>query len=78
MHNRLEKYIIVLLVIILISLAACAKPQKEYEPGPLEVVVEQSQTIGKLLGCMVAPKLCQETLEQKEWENVDKELDTSK
>mgnify|MGYP001289472536 CR=1 FL=1 len=78
MNNRLEKYIIVLLVIILISLAACAKPQKEYEPGPLEVVVEQSQTIGKLLGCMVAPKLCQETLEQKEWENVDKELDTSK
>ena len=78
MNNRLEKYIIVLLVIILISLAACAKPQKEYEPGPLEVVVEQSQTIGKLLGCMVAPKLCQETIEQKEWENVDKELDTSK
>jgi len=78
MHNRLEKYIIVLLVIILISLAACAKPQKEYDPGPLGVVVERSQTIGKLLGCMVAPKLCQETLEEKEWENVDKDLDKSK
>jgi hypothetical protein len=77
-EKKIEKYIIVLLVIILISLAACAKPKEEYEPGPLGVVIEQSETIGKLLGCMFAPKVCQEKSEDENWENVDKDLEKSK
>ena len=78
MNNRLEKYIIVLLVIILISLAACAKPQKEYEPGPFGAVFDHAESVGTMIGCMFNPKVCQEALEDKDWEKVDQELQKSK
>jgi len=78
MNNRLEKYIIVLLVIILISLAACAKPQKEYEPGPFGAVFDHAESVGTMIGCMFNAKVCQEALEDKDWEKVDQELQKSK
>jgi hypothetical protein len=78
MDRKLENYIIVLLVIILVSLAACAKKTKEYRPGPFGAVVENAESVGIMLGCMVNPKICQEALEQKDWENVDKDLEKSK
>ena len=57
MDSKLEKYIIALLIIILISLAACAKPAKEYKPGPFGVVVDHAEGIGTMIGCMFNPKI---------------------
>jgi hypothetical protein len=78
MDSKLEKYIIALLLIILISLAACAKPAKEYKPGPFGVVVDHAESVGTMIGCMFNPKVCQEALEDKDWEKVDQELQKSK
>lgn len=78
MNKKLETYIIVLLVIILVSMSACAQKTKEYKPGPFGVVVDHAESVGTMIGCMFAPKICQETLEQQDWENVDKDLEKSK
>ena len=78
MDSKLEKYIIALLIIILISLAACATPAKEYKPGPFGVVVDHAEGIGTMIGCMFYPKICQEVLEDQDWEKVDQELQKSK
>ena len=74
----MERYIIILLMIILVSLAACAKPAKEYTPGPFGAVVDHAESVGTMIGCMFAPKICQEYLEDQDWEKVDKELEKSK
>ncbi len=73
----MERYIIILLMIILVSLAACAKPAKEYTPGPFGAVVDHAESVGTMIGCMFAPKICQEYLEDQDWEKVDKELEKS-
>ncbi len=78
MDSKLEKYIIILLMIILISLAACAKKPKEYKPGPFGVVIENAESVGTMIGCMFAPKVCQEHFEDQDWEKVDKDLEKSK
>jgi len=65
-------------MIILVSLAACAKPAKEYTPGPFGAVVDHAESVGTMIGCMFAPKICQEYLEDQDWEKVDKELEKSK
>lgn len=78
MDSKLERYIIILLMIILVSLAACAKPAKEYTPGPFGAVVDHAESVGTMIGCMFAPKICQEYLEDQDWEKVDKELEKSK
>jgi len=64
-------------MIILVSLAACAKPAKEYTPGPFGAVVDHAESVGTMIGCMFAPKICQEYLEDQDWEKVDKELEKS-
>ena len=78
MDSKLERYVIILLMIILVSLAACAKPAKEYNPGPFGAVVDHAESVGTMIGCMFAPKICQEYLEDQDWEKVDKELEKSK
>ena len=78
MDKKLENYIIVLLVIILISVAGCAQKTKDYKPGPFGVVVDHAESVGTMIGCMFSPKICQETLEQQDWENVDKDIEKSK
>ena len=78
MDSKLERYIIILLVIILVSLAACAKPAKENKPGPFVAVVDHAESVGTMIGCMFAPKICQEHLEDQDWEKVDKDLEKSK
>ena len=75
MDKKLENYIIVLLVIILISVAGCAQKTKEYKPGPLGAVVENAEAVGTLLGCMFNPKICQEMQDQKEWHEFDDIID---
>ena len=59
-------------------MAACAKKPKEYKPGPFGAVVDHAESVGNMIGCMFAPKICQETLEQRDWENIDKDLEKSK
>jgi len=74
-EHKIEKYTIVLLLIILIGLAACVKKEPTVNgPGPLGTVVENAESIGTMLGCMFNPKVCEEVRQQQEWENVDKDL----
>lgn len=78
MDSKLERYIIVLLMIILVSLAACAKPSKEYKPGPFGVVVDHAESVGTMIGCMFNPKICEEHFQDQDWEKVDEDLEKSK
>ena len=75
MNKKLETYIIVLLVIILVSMSACAQKTKEYKPGPFGVVVDHAESVGTMIGCMFAPKLCQEMQDQKDWQEFDNIID---
>lgn len=75
MDKKLENYIIVLLVIILIGVAGCAKKSKEYKPGPFGVVVDHAESVGTMIGCMFDPKICQEMQDQKDWQEFDNIID---
>ena len=65
-------------MIILVSLAACAKPSKEYKPGPFGVVVDHAESVGTMIGCMFNPKICEEHFQDQDWEKVDEDLEKSK
>ena len=75
MYKKLENYIVVLLVIILISVVGCAKKSKEYKPGPFGVVVDHAESVGTMIGCMFDPKICQEMQDQKDWQEFDNIID---
>ena len=75
MNKKLEKWIIILLIILLIGLAACAKPQ-EKKSGVFGPVIENAEAFGKALGCMAAPSTCRKSKEQveKEQEEITKDF----
>ena len=81
MNVKLEKWIIILLIILLIGLAACAKPQ-EKKSGVFGPVIHNAEAFGKALGCMAAPSTCKKSQEQidqeqkeitKDFQEIDKE-----
>jgi hypothetical protein len=81
MNAKLEKWIMILLIILLIGLAACAKPQ-EKKPGVFGPVIHNAEAFGKALGCMAAPSTCKKSQEQidqeqkeitKDFQEIDKE-----
>jgi len=76
MNKKLENYIIIFLLVILIVTAACTKTTKEYKAGPLGPVIENAETFGKALGCMAAPSTCRKSKEQveKEQEEITKDF----
>ena len=76
MNKKLENYIIIFLLVILIVTAACAKKSKEYKAGPLGPVIENAETLGQALGCAFAPKTCKKSKEQveKEQEEITKDF----
>ena len=76
MNKKLENYIIIFLLVILIVTASCAKKTKEYKAGPLGPVIENAETLGQALGCAFAPKTCRKSKEQidKEQEEITKDF----
>jgi hypothetical protein len=76
MNKKLENYIIIFLLVILIVVASCAKKNKEYKAGPLGPVIENAEAFGKALGCMAAPSTCRKSKEQveKEQEEITKDF----
>ena len=76
MNKKLENYIIIFLLVILIVTASCAKKPKEYKAGPLGPVIENAETLGQALGCAFAPKTCRKSKEQidKEQEEITKDF----
>ncbi len=79
-NEKVEKYIIIfcVLVIIFIGLTSCAKQPKEYKPGPFGLVIENAESVGTMIGCMFAPKVCEEHFQDQEWKKVDEDLKKSK
>ena len=81
MNAKLERYIIILLILLLIGIAACTKPQ-EKKSGVLGPVIHNAEAFGKALGCMAAPTTCKKSKEQidkeqkeitKDFQEIDKE-----
>ena len=70
MNKKLENYIIIFLLIILIVTASCTKKTKEYKAGPLGPVIENAEAFGLALGCLAAPGACKKSKKQ-----IDKEQD---
>ena len=82
MNMKLERYIIILLILLLIGIAACAKPQ-EKKSGVFGPVIHNAEVFGKALGCMAAPTTCEKSKEQiekeqeeitKDFQKIDKEI----
>ena len=76
MNKKLENYIIIFLLVILIVVASCAKKNKEYKAGPLGPVIENAESFGQALGCAFAPTTCKKSKEQieKEQEEITKDF----
>ena len=76
MNKKLENYIIIFLLVILIVVASCARKNKEYKAGPLGPVIENAESFGQALGCAFAPKTCRKSKEQidKEQEEITKDF----
>jgi len=78
MNKKLENYIIIFLLVILIVVASCAKKNKEYKAGPLGPVIENAEAFGKALGCMAAPSTCKKSQEQIDQEQKEITKDFNK
>ena len=76
MNKKLENYIIIFLLVILIVTASCTKTTKEYKAGPLGPVIENAESFGQALGCAFAPTTCKKSKEQieKEQEEITKDF----
>ena len=65
MNRTLERYLILFLVIVLISLSSCAKPKVNADPVSEDDIptVSKLDGIAFVLGCMFDPAPCQEKKE---------------
>ena len=76
MTKEFERYLIVILLLILIGLSGCVSKQKSIESGSPKAhttieTIQQLDAIVNVLGCMFDPKPCQKASKKLQEELAD-------